>query len=149
MIRMWYTVLSAVLGCLIALNSGSDTQAQACGGGFAKFVVADSESTSVPDVTIELVAELPGEEYVKYKLRKRDVEYGGFSFKLSASEAEELMTGFRVEQIHSAADGNQSLTNLHTEPCNHGPVYTLLKASTRRRDSAVHSGWARRSRRRL
>ena len=92
MIRIWYIVLSGVLGCLIALNSASYTQAQACGGGFAKFVVVDSEGTGVPDVTIELVAEPPREEYMKYKLRKRDVEYGGFSFKLSASEAEELMT---------------------------------------------------------
>lgn len=73
------------------MSSGSDIRAQACGGGFAKFVAVDSGSTSVPDVTIELVAELPREEYVKYKLRKGHVEYGGFSFKLSASEAEELV----------------------------------------------------------
>jgi hypothetical protein len=91
MIGIWRPVLSAVLGVLIALSSGSDTQAQACGGGFAKFVVVDAKEVEVPDVTIELVAELPREEYAKYKLRKGHVEYGGFSFKLSASEAEELV----------------------------------------------------------
>jgi hypothetical protein len=91
MIRIWYFVLSAVLGVPIALVSGSAIHAQSCGGGFARFLITYSESTGVPDAAIELVAELPRAEYVNFKLRKRYVEYGGFSFKLSPSEAEELL----------------------------------------------------------
>jgi len=90
MICIWHPSLSVVLGFLIALTFGSHVQAQSCGGGFAKFIVVDSENTSVPNVTIELLAELPREEYAKYKLRKGSVQHGGSSFKLSPSEAQEL-----------------------------------------------------------
>jgi len=58
---------------------------------FAKFVVVDTEDKSVPDVTIELVAEIPNEEYLKYKTRRGYVEYGAFSFKLPPADAEQLL----------------------------------------------------------
>ena len=84
-------VTSIVVLLLIVLSSGSAMRAQTCGGSFAKFVVLDSKEMKVPDVTIELVAELPREEYLKLKARKGYIGYGDFSPRLTPPEVEELV----------------------------------------------------------
>jgi len=84
--------LSVWLALLSAQVAASPAFGQLCGGSFAKFVVTDSTGVKVSDATIELVAELPREEYLKHKTRKGNVEHGGYSFTLTAPEAEDLMT---------------------------------------------------------
>jgi hypothetical protein len=56
--------LTTLLLCLIVL-SASNLQAQVCGGGFFRFEVSDAEGHSVPDVTIEIVAQLSAEEFTE------------------------------------------------------------------------------------
>ena len=47
--------------------------AQLCGGTFAEFTVIDGEGNEVPDVTLELVAELSHENYDEF-MRKKALE---------------------------------------------------------------------------
>lgn len=54
--------LRVLLLCLM-MCSAPRLQAQVCGGGFISFEISDSEGKSIPDVTIEIVAELVYEEY--------------------------------------------------------------------------------------
>jgi hypothetical protein len=65
--------------------------AQTCGKSFAKFLVVDEKDKVIPEVTIELIGELPKSEYQKFKRAKGYKEYGGFNFKLAPSEAEEML----------------------------------------------------------
>jgi hypothetical protein len=60
------TVTSMLLGILLLPIFG--VQAQLCGKSFAKIVVVDSECKSISDATSELVAELPYEVYLKFKI---------------------------------------------------------------------------------
>ena len=66
--------------------------AQLCGGTFAEFTVIDGEGNEVPDVTLELVAELSHENYDEFMRKKEISPYGaGFNVKLSQEESEELL----------------------------------------------------------
>jgi hypothetical protein len=66
--------------------------AQLCGGSFAKFVVLDGQGKEVSDVTIELVAELPYQDFEKFMAKKAiSGSGGGLNLKLSAEDAEELL----------------------------------------------------------
>lgn len=79
------------LGVLLTLLPTFGVKAQLCGKSFAKFVVVDSESKSVSDVTIELIAELPAEVYLEFKAEEQYEEYGDFSFKLAPQNVEQLL----------------------------------------------------------
>jgi hypothetical protein len=91
MINICRLVLSAVVALVLIQVASVAALPQLCGKSFAKFVILNGKNTSPSDVTIELVAELPYEEYLKYKTQKELVEYGAFSFKLSPSGSEELL----------------------------------------------------------
>jgi len=93
-------LLSLLLALLSTEVAACPTTVQRCGGSFAKFIVTDAKEVRVADVTIELIAELPREEYLKHKARKGYSEYSGFSFKLNLSEAEEL----QAHTVPSAKD---------------------------------------------
>lgn len=54
-------------------------------------MVVDDKGKDVPDVTVELVGELPKADYETFKREKGYVEYGAFNFRLSTSEAEEML----------------------------------------------------------
>lgn len=69
-----------------------NVQAQLCGKSFAKFIVVDGQDKEVSDVTIELVAELPYEDFGKFMAKKAlSGSGGGLNLKLSAEDSEELL----------------------------------------------------------
>jgi len=66
--------------------------AQLCGGTFAEFTVIDGEGNEVPDVTLELVAELSHENYDEFMRKKAISPYGaGFNVKLSQEDSAQLL----------------------------------------------------------
>ena len=81
--------LSVLLGLLSTQVAACPTFGQRCGGSFARFVITDAKEVRIPDVTIELIAEL-SREYLKHRTDNGYVQYSSFSVKLSPSEAEEL-----------------------------------------------------------
>jgi len=69
----------------------SNTQAQKCLHGFARFIVSDTEGKPVPDVTIELLGEVSEKDYetLAAEARKRDIYHP--NVKLLPSEVEETV----------------------------------------------------------
>lgn len=89
--RIRQLLLAMLLGLLFAQSAAFTPPGQLCGKSFAKLVVVDDKGKDVSDVTVELVGELPKADYEKFKREKGYVEYGAFNFRLSASEAEEML----------------------------------------------------------
>jgi hypothetical protein len=91
MVNVLRKVSLAAFALFLTLLSTSVVQAQLCGQSFAQFTVTDSEGKSVPDVTVELLAELPDKDFKEFKIKKGYDEYGSFNFKLSRQDAKELL----------------------------------------------------------
>jgi hypothetical protein len=85
--KLLRTIVPAVLLLALVLVCTSAAQAQLCGGGFARIIVTDKEGKTVPQVTIELVAEMPAAEYSKLWNLWSDVE----TKELCAAEAAEII----------------------------------------------------------
>ncbi|MDQ3818212.1 MAG: hypothetical protein M3362_11115 [Acidobacteriota bacterium] len=84
--------LTALLLCLMTF-SAPKLQAQVCGGGFISFEISDSEGKSIPDVTIEIVAEVTYEQYLE-RLTSDLTRYNDAFFnvyKISGRNADEIV----------------------------------------------------------
>jgi hypothetical protein len=66
MMKLLRTTVPAALLLALVLVCAADSRAQVCGGGFARIIVTDKDGKTIPDVTIELVAEMPDEEFSRY-----------------------------------------------------------------------------------
>jgi hypothetical protein len=69
-------------------------QAQLCGSAFAGFTIEDSEGKSIPDVTIELIAEAPPEKYEGKMRDKSALKISlsdGVAVKVSVQKAKEIV----------------------------------------------------------
>jgi hypothetical protein len=62
---MQAVILAAFLLCVL-LPPISRPLTQKCGFGYTTATVTDAEGKGIPDVTVELIAEMPYEEYDKY-----------------------------------------------------------------------------------
>src|SRR5688500_2043845 len=64
-LKFMRAIAPATFVLLLLALSAPDSRAQRCGGGFAFVSVANSAGRSIPNVTIEIVAELPVDAYKK------------------------------------------------------------------------------------
>ena len=94
MSMMRISALTAFL-LLSVLLCASNAQAQACGRAFVEVTVSDSEGRSIPDATIELIAEVPREKYDEERQNEAAVKISpgnGTAIKISEQEAEEIVS---------------------------------------------------------
>src|SRR5438132_7042134 len=91
MIRLLRTIPLIAFGILGMLVSTCNLQAQICGRSFAQFTIADSKGKTIPNVTIEIIGQLPTKDFWEFEKQKGYVEHGQFSYKLSPEDADEIL----------------------------------------------------------
>jgi hypothetical protein len=69
----------------------SDTQAQLCHTSFAYYEVVDSVGKNISDVTIELVGEVSGKDYIALRTEFIKKEVYGPNFKLFPQDVEQIV----------------------------------------------------------
>src|SRR2546429_9003531 len=87
MMRLTRIIALAAFSLSLIIVCAANSQAQRCGRGFARIIVSDAEDKVIPEVTIELVAELPAAQY-----REQWKLWSDFNTKeLSTQVAEEIV----------------------------------------------------------
>jgi hypothetical protein len=93
----------SILLLLVLIAFPLNVPAQLCGGTFAEFAVINGEGNEVPDVTLELVAELSDKNYDEFMRKKAISPYGaGFNVRLSQEDSAELLK--LSAPLHSSTD---------------------------------------------
>ncbi|PYS46644.1 MAG: hypothetical protein DMF68_18615 [Acidobacteria bacterium] len=93
MVKSMRILGAAILLICSVILSVSNVEAQLCGRSYAKFVVKDSASKSISDMTIEIVAELPEKDYKELWERYgyKEPGYQPLPFKLPAQAVDEVI----------------------------------------------------------
>jgi hypothetical protein len=126
------------LGILLMLLPAFGAQAQRCGYKFSKFIVLDSRGKNVSDVTIELIAEVPYEQFLKFKVKSGiEGDGGGLHLKLSSDDAGDLLKQAVPLGISTDVCGNPL-----KERANSTRVFTRVKTTddlARAREGSIHN----------
>jgi hypothetical protein len=95
----------ATLMIYLVTLSVSNLQAQTCGGGFMSFEISDSEGKRVPNITIEVVAELTGEEYGEVQKNNPIIQRYNI-YKIPERDAAEIVKRRKPMNVNQDFCGN-------------------------------------------
>jgi hypothetical protein len=102
MLKVTGLIAATAFLLLLVMPFASHTQAQMCLYRFARFEVFDAEGKRVPDVTIELLGEVPEEDFLALQAEARRREIHHPDVKLLPEEIEKVVK--RISPMRGSGD---------------------------------------------